>query len=103
MKKTKSNIPKTFYKNGMLQQFTLEGCFGDFWKDVFSMKITTKKEREELMKKNENLNTHSFTNGLGEPFEDDKSEPKRPKESGFNNYIKKVMLFNSTPKVNLVG
>ena len=69
----------------MLQQLKDEGCFGDFWKDIFSMKITAKKDRERTKR------------GIAKP------EPKQPKESGFNKYVKKVMLFNSTPKVNLVG
>ena len=69
----------------MLQQLKDEGCFGDFWKDIFSMKITTKKDRERTKR------------GSAKP------ESKQFKESGFNRYVKKVMLFNSTPKVNLVG
>ena len=68
----------------MMQQLKAEGCFGDFWKDIFSLKITTKKDREQKQK-------------------DAKPESKQSKESGFNKYFKKVMLFNSTPKVNLVG
>ena len=80
----------------MLQQLKDEGCFGDFWKDIFSMKITTKKDRERTKQGVEKPET-TF------PVEDFESSSKQPTESGFNKYVKKVMLFNSTPKVNLVG
>lgn len=75
----------------MLKYVEAEGCFGDFWEDVFSLKITTTKEREVLMKK-KNAKPKSK-----------QSEFQTSEESGFNSYMRKVMLFNSTPKVNLVG
>ena len=75
----------------MLKHVEAEGCFGDFWEDVFSLKITTANEREVLMKKK---NAKPKSKQL---------ELQTSEASGFHSYIRKVMLFNSTPKVNLVG
>ena len=95
---TESNSSKTFYKKDILHELTTEECFGNFWDDIFSLKIKTKKDDEERIKKRENLKSHLSVNG----FEaDEKFKPKRLEDSG--NYLRKVLLFNATPKVNLVG
>jgi len=75
----------------MFKHVEAEGCFGDFWEDVFSLKITTTQEREVLMKEKQAKPKSKL------------SELQTSGESGLNSYIRKVMLFNSTPKVNLVG
>ena len=62
------------------------------------MKIKTKKDNEERIKRREILNSHRSVKG----FEaDEEFKPKRLEDPG--NYLRKVLLFNATPKVNLVG
>ena len=81
-----------------MHELTTEECFGDFWDDIFSLKIKTKKDEEERIKRQENLNSHLQVNSF---VADEKLKPKRLEESG--NYLRKVLLFNATPKVNLLG
>ena len=97
MSKRKSS--KTFYKSEDLKNLSDEEFFGDFWEDIFNMKITSRKDREERMKIEDNLKSHHKVNG----FKAEKSVSKRLEESGFKSYMRQVMLFNATPKVNLVG
>ena len=77
---------------------TTEECFGDFWDDIFSLKIKTEKDDEERIKTREILNSHRSVNGF---VADEEFKPKRLDDPG--NYLRKVLLFNATPKVNLVG
>ena len=97
MSKRKSS--KTFYKSEDLKNLSDEEFFGDFWEDIFNMKITSRKDREERMKIEDNLKSHHKVNG----FKAEISVSKRLEESGFKSYMRQVMLFNATPKVNLVG
>ena len=97
MSKRKSS--KTFYKSEDLKNLSDEEFFGDFWEDIFNMKITSRKDREERMKIEDNLKSHHKVNG----FKAENSVSKRLEESGFKSYMRQVMLFNATPKVNLVG
>ena len=76
---------------------TTEECFGDFWDDIFSLKIKTKKDDEERIKTREILKTHLLVNS----FVADEKPKQRLADQG--NYLRKVLLFNATPKVNLVG
>ena len=64
-------------------------CLGDFWKDIFSLKITTKEER--AIQENTKSDEESV------------SKEKDQKESRFKKYLREVMHFTATPKVNLVG
>ena len=99
---SKRNSSKTFYKSEDLKNLSDEEFFGDFWEDIFSMKITARKDREEQrrqMKIEDNLKSHHKVNG----FKAENSVAKRLEESGFKSYMRQVMLFNATPKVNLVG
>ena len=80
-----------------MKQLTTAEFFGDFWDDIFSLKITTRKDEEERMKYQQNLKSHHLIHG---GIVNQKSMSKRLEESG---YLKKVMLFNATPKVNLSG
>ena len=91
----KNNSSKTFYKKDILKQLTTAECFGDFWGDIFSMKITTRKDEEKGMKRQETDEMQAFV-------VDVKSVSKGPGEV-FKNYLRQVMLFNSTPKVTLEG
>ena len=67
--------------------------FGDFWKDIFSLKITTEEER--MIQENSKSDEESGP----------RPKEKDQKESGFNikEYLREIMLFNTTPKVNLAG
>lgn len=75
------------YKNeDKVEKLTDAKCFGDFWKDISSLKITTERN----------------------PKSDEESGSKpevKDKKSGFNfkKYLTEVMLFNATPKVNIAG
>ena len=65
-------------------------CFGDFWHDIFNLKIMTEedeKRRKDLEKDNKEkeLRENQDVNG------------------GFSTYIREIILYNLTPKVNLVG
>ena len=93
---SKSNSSKTFYKKDILKQLTTAECFGDFWEDIFSMKITTRKDEEKGMKIQETDEMQAF-------MVDEKSVSEGPGESVFKIYLRQVMLFNSTPKVTLAG
>ena len=81
-----------------MHELTTEECFGNFWDDIFSLKIKTKKDEVERIKTREILNSHRSVNGF---VADGEFMPKRLDDSG--NYLRKVLLFNATPKVNLVG
>ena len=95
---SKRNSSKTFYKSDDLKQLSDEEFFGDFWEDIFTLKITTRKDEEKRLKIQENLNSHHKVNGF-------KPVIKRLEEfkPGFKSYMRQVMFFNATPKVNLVG
>ena len=58
-------------------------CFGDFWHDIFNLKIMTeedeKESREKELKENQDV------------------------DRGLSNYIRQIILYNLTPKVNLLG
>ena len=95
---SKNNPSKSFYGE-QIHQLKTEELFGHFWKDIFSLKIRTRKDDEKRKSIQENLQSHHLVNG----YTADTSVSKRIAESGFPNYMRKVMLFNSTPKVNLVG
>ena len=96
---SKRNSSKTFYKSEDLKNLSDEEFFGDFWEDIFSMKITTRNDEEKRLKIQENLNSHHKVNG----FNAENSVSKRLEESGIKSYMRQVMFFNATPKVNLVG
>ena len=96
---SKRNSSKTFYKSEDLKNLSDEEFFGDFWEDIFSMKITTRNDEEKRLKIQENLNSHHKVNG----FKAENSVSKRLEESGIKSYMRQVMFFNATPKVNLVG
>ena len=78
---------------------TSEDCFGDFWEDIFSLKIMTKKDEKERLVIQDNVKSHHLVNG----FKAETPVSKKLAESGFANYFRCVMLFHSTPKVNLLG
>ena len=88
----KNNSSKTFYKNESIKEKskTVE-CLGDFWKDIFSLKITTKKER--TIQENSKSDEESVS----------KRKENDQVESRFKKYLREVMHFTDTPKVNLVG
>ena len=92
LERHKNNSSETFYKNESIKEKskTME-CLGDFWKDIFSLKITTKEERAIQE------NTKSDEESVSKPKEKDQ------KESRFKKYLREVMHFTDTPKVNLVG
>jgi len=96
---SKNNSLKTFYTKGILEKMTSEECFGDFWEDIFSLKITTKKDEKERLMIQDNVKSHNLVNG----FKTETPVGKKLAESGFANYLRRVMLFHSTPKVNLLG
>ena len=75
------------------EELTDAECLGDFWKDIFSLKITTEKER--MIQENSKSDEESGS----------KPKEKYQEETGFNikEYLREVMLFNTTPKVNLAG
>ena len=54
-----------------------------------------------MYKTQENLKSHRLVSHRNGIKADEKSGSKPLEESG--NYLRKVMLFNATPKVNLVG
>ena len=74
-----------------MKETTDSECLGDFWKDIFSLKITTKGERAIPD------NPKSDRESVSKPKE------KYQEESGLKKYLRKVMHFTLTPKVNLVG
>ena len=74
---------------------TIDECFGDFWDDIFSLKIKTQKDDEDRIKTRENLKSHLLVNSF--------VADEKPKLADEGNYWRKVLLFNATPKVNLVG
>ena len=79
-----------YKKEDKEEKLTDAKCFGDFWNDISSLKIT---KGERAIQEN--------------PKSDDESGSK-PKEKGqeksrFKKYLTQVMLFNATPKVNLAG
>ena len=76
---------------------TIDECFGDFWDDIFSLKIKTQKDDEDRIKTRENLKSHLLVNS----FVADEKPKQLLADQG--NYLRKVLLFNATPKVNLVG
>ena len=82
-----------YKKEDKAEKLTDAKCFGDFWKDISSLKITTKKER--AIQENPKSDNESGS----------KQKEKAQEESRFNfkKYIREVMLFNATPKVNLAG
>ena len=99
----KSNSSKTFYdegKNGKthLQTIKPAECFGDFWNDIFSIKIIKKKDERITVQKN--IKSHQIIHGVKNELSDCK---KRADLGRFNTYIRQIILYNSTPKVNLVG
>ena len=96
--KSKNNSSKTFY-GPTIHQLKTEELLGDFWKDIFSLKIRTRKDDEKRKRIQENLQSHHKVNG----FVAEASVSKRIAAAGIPNYMRKVMLFNSTPKVTLVG
>ena len=61
---SKRNSSKTFYKSEDLKNLSDEEFFGDFWEDIFNMKITSRKDREERMKIEDNLKSHHKVNGF---------------------------------------
>jgi len=61
------------------------------------LKIKTKKDEEERILTRENLKTHLLVN----TYVADEKPKQRLADPG--NYLRKVLLFNATPKVNLVG
>jgi len=78
---------------------TSEDCFGDFWDDIFSLKIMTKKDEKERLEIQDNVKSHQLVNG----FKPETHVGKKLADAGFTNYLRRVMLFHSTPKVNLLG
>ena len=100
MTNRKSNSSKTFYdegKNGKtdLHTITPAECFGDFWDDIFSIKIVKKKDERITIQKN--IKSHQINRGVNLIVKN------VPDLGRFNTYIRQVILYNSTPKVNLVG
>ena len=96
----KSSSSKTFYDEGKtdLQTITPAECFGDFWNDIFSIKIMKKKDERITIQKN--IKSHQIIHGVKNELSDCK---KRADLGRFNTYIRQIILYNSTPKVNLVG
>ena len=92
-----SNSSKTFYKEGILKYLTTADLFGDFWEDIFTLKIPLRKDEGKCIK---NFESHHSVHGS---IVAEKSVSRQPEESGIKNYFRKVMLFNATPKVNLAG
>ena len=83
----------TFYKHDeetILRHVSKEGM-GYFWKDIFNIKIMSREEE------------HRQANFLINDLNDGSTKPESLTGSYLSNYFKKVMIFNSTPKVNLVG
>ena len=106
LKRSDQNLPNEVENNPSkssygetIHHLKTEELFGHFWKDIFSLKIRTRKDDEKRLSIQENLQSHHLVNG----FTADTSVSKRIAAAGIPNYIRKVMLFNSTPKVNLVG
>ena len=83
-RRKKSNSSKTFYEDDQIddQEFTPTDCFGDFWNDIFNMKITTKNDEEKRYQI---------------------QEIQKSRLGRLDTYIRRIILYNSTPKVNLVG
>ena len=70
-------------------------CFGDFWHDIFNMKIMTVQDEQKRMVENERRRVEAARI---------KEEHQENVQSHQNiNYLSMCLLFNSTPKVNLVG
>ena len=83
----------TFYEHDeetILRHVTKEGM-GYFWKDIINIKIMSREEE------------HRQANSLINDLNDGSTKPESLTGSYLSNYFKKVMIFNSTPKVNLVG
>ena len=81
------------YKNEDLieEKLTDPKFLGDFWKDISSLKITTEPNTQENPKSDEEF--------WSKPKEKDQEESR----FNFKKYLREVMLFNATPKVNLAG
>lgn len=101
---------KTFYRvdeKQILKYCTSDGSFDDFWNDIFNLKIMSREDEER--KKNEdreieeNKKSHALINGGYDRKTDNEKKIEILNRSYLKKYFKKVMIFNSTPKVNLVG
>ena len=70
-------------------------CFGDFWHDIFNLKIMT----EEDEKRRKEIEKESKQKELKEQ----ELQENQDVNGGVNTYIRQIILYNLTPKVNLVG
>ena len=66
----KSSSSKTFYDEGKtdLQTITPAECFGDFWNDIFSIKIMKKKDERITIQKN--IKSHQIIHGVKNELSD---------------------------------
>ena len=132
----KSNPSKTFYEENetTFQGLSPAECFGKFWHDIFSLKITTRKdpgstdqlvdqlflvcvdqlfspripgkEDQRRLEEQERLKSHRLITGGRSTDSDDETliTPEKSDDLGrFSKYIREIILYNSTPKVNLIG
>ena len=80
------------------EEISASECFGDFWHDIFNLKIMTE-EDEEKRENDEKIRKEAER----KPKEESKENPKSGEDEGFSNYIRQIVLYNLTPKVNLMG
>ena len=77
------------------EEISASECFGDFWHDIFNLKIMTE-EDEEKRENDEKLRKEAERKRKEESKEN-------PNDEGFGTYIRQIILYNLTPKVNLMG